>query len=49
MVGSAELLILLVFSLIYLAIPLVTLVIVIRMSQRLSNIEQLIKSRQESN
>jgi len=49
MVGSVELLILLVFSLIYLAIPLVTLVIVIRMSQRLSNIELLIKSRQESN
>jgi hypothetical protein len=45
MLGSVELLILLVFSLIYLAIPFVTLIMVIRVNQRISNLEDLIKSR----
>lgn len=45
MLGSVEVLILLVFALIYLAIPLVTLVMVIRVNQRLADLEELIKSR----
>ena len=46
MIGSVELLILLVFSLLYLAIPLVTLFLVIRLNQRLNILEDLILSRQ---
>jgi hypothetical protein len=45
MLGSVELLILLVFSLVYLAIPFVTLIIVIKVNQRLADLEDLIKSR----
>ena len=46
MIGSVELLIVLVFSLLYLAIPLVTLVMVIKINQRLRKLEDLINSRQ---
>jgi hypothetical protein len=45
MLGSVELLILLVFSLVYLAIPFVTLIMVIKVNQRLAVLEDLIKSR----
>jgi hypothetical protein len=45
MLGSVELLILLVFSLVYLAIPFVTLIMVIKVNQRLADLEDLIKSR----
>jgi hypothetical protein len=46
MIGSVELLILVVFSLFYLAIPLVTLFMVIKINQRLRNLEDLSNSRQ---
>jgi hypothetical protein len=45
MLGSVEVLILLVFALIYLAIPFVTLIMVIKVNQRLADLEELIKSR----
>ena len=45
MIGSVELLISLVFSLFYLAIPLVTLFTVIKINLRLRNLEDLINSR----
>jgi len=45
MLGSVELLILFVFSLVYLAIPFVTLIMVIKVNQRLADLEDLIKSR----
>ena len=46
MIGSVELLIVLVFSLLYLAIPLVTLFMVIKINQRRRKLEDLINSRQ---
>lgn len=45
MLGSVELLILLVFALIYLAMPFVTLIMVIKVNQRLADLDDLIKSR----
>ncbi len=47
MVGTVELFFLIIIALIYLAIPLITLVMVIVISQRLKNIEELVKSRQD--
>jgi len=47
MIGNVELFILLIISLIYLGIPLVTLVVVIMIYQRLKHIEELINRPQE--
>lgn len=47
MVGTVELFFLIIIALIYLAIPLITLVMVIVISQRIKNIEDLVKSRQD--
>jgi hypothetical protein len=46
MIGSAALLIPLIFSLLYIAIPLVLLFMVIKLNQRLRNLVDLIISRQ---
>jgi hypothetical protein len=47
MIGSVELFIILIISLIYLGIPLVTLVMVIMINQRLKHVEDLIDRPQE--
>jgi hypothetical protein len=47
MIGSVELFIILVLALIYLAVPLVTLYLVLRINQRLKNIEENLKPDQE--
>jgi ABC-type arginine transport system permease subunit len=47
MIGTVEVFFLIIIALIYLAIPLITLVIVIVINQRLKNIEDLVKSQQE--
>jgi hypothetical protein len=47
MIGSVELFIILILALIYLAVPLVTLYLVLRINQRLKNIEENLKPDQE--
>lgn len=47
MIGSVELLITLILALIYLAVPLVTLYLVIRINQRLKNIEEHLNPDQD--
>lgn len=47
MIGSVEFLIILILALIYLAVPLVSLYLVIRINQRLKNIEENLKPDQE--
>jgi hypothetical protein len=47
MIGSVELFIILILALIYLAVPLVTLDLVLRINQRLKNIEENLKPDQE--
>ena len=47
MIGNVELLLVLLISLIYLGIPLVTLVMVIMIHQRLKHIEALINRPKE--
>jgi ABC-type arginine transport system permease subunit len=47
MIGTVEVFFLIIIALIYLAVPLITLVIVIVINQRLKNIKDLVKSQQE--